>query len=337
MLYRERTIKSYFEQTDLFAFRKQIVDGFFDRIADRTHCNDKLFRIGSAVVVEELIITADLLVDLLHITFNDCGNSVVILVAGFSCLEEDVGVLSGTAENGMLGVESALSEFVDSLHVDHFGKILVIPDFNLLNFMAGSEAVKEMNEGDSAFDSCKMCNSAEIHNLLNVAGAKHCKAGLAASHNVTVVAENVQCMRSDTTCGYMDNTGKKFTGDLVHIGDHEEQTLGSGVSCGERTCCQRAVDCTGCAALGLHLDDLNGLSENIFLAFGSPFVGYFRHRGGRSDRINSGNFRKGIRYRSRSGVTVHRKLGSFDCHWTMIPPLFFYRNIVTLFFPDVKP
>ena len=42
--------------------------------------------IGSTVVVKELVVCADLLVDLVHILFNDSGNSVIIFIASLSAV-----------------------------------------------------------------------------------------------------------------------------------------------------------------------------------------------------------------------------------------------------------
>ena len=64
--------------------------------------------------------------------------------------------------------------------------------------------------------------------FLNGVGAEHSKAGLAAAHNVSVVTENGQRMISQGTGGNMHNERRKFTGDFIHVRDHQEQALRSG-------------------------------------------------------------------------------------------------------------
>jgi hypothetical protein len=120
-----------------------------------------------------------------------------------------------------------------------------------------------------------------------------------------MITENIKCVRSYATSGYVYNTGKKFAGDLIHVGDHKEKALRSGIGGSESTSCERAVNGTGSAALRLHFYNLNSLTENILSAFSGPLIGNFRHRRRGSDGINAGNFSKRIRHVSRSCVTVH--------------------------------
>ena len=96
----------------------------------------------------------------------------------------------------MLRIERVVAERFNGVPIDHFGKVGIVPCLNLLHLMRRAEAVEEMQEGHTALDGGHMCDRTEIHNLLHVAGAKHRKTGLTASHNVRVIAENVERMRS---------------------------------------------------------------------------------------------------------------------------------------------
>ena len=51
---RERSVQSDFYKTVFAALSVQVVNGFFDGIADRTHGDDDMLGVGSTVVVEEL-------------------------------------------------------------------------------------------------------------------------------------------------------------------------------------------------------------------------------------------------------------------------------------------
>ena len=91
------------------------------------------------------------------------------------------------------------------------------------------------------------------------------KAGLAAGHHVGVVAEDVQGLGGHGTGGHMEDAGQQLAGDLVHVGDHQQQALGGGIGGGQSARGQRAVNGTGGAGLRLHLDHLHGGAEDVLL------------------------------------------------------------------------
>ncbi len=111
----------------------------------------------------------------------------------------------------------------------------------------------------------------------------------------------------------MDNAGEKLAGDLVHIGDHQEQTLRSRVGSSKRACGKGAVNSTGSACLGLHFSYFYRLTEQVVLLFRGPLVGDLSHYRGRGDRVDSSNVGKGIRDPRRSVVAVHGLF--FSCHF----------------------
>ena len=53
------------------------------------------------MVVEQLIVGANLGIDFVHVLLNDAGNCIVVGVAGLAGLEEDVRILSSTAQGGI--------------------------------------------------------------------------------------------------------------------------------------------------------------------------------------------------------------------------------------------
>ena len=194
MLDAERTIQTDFHKTDLFALRGQIVDDFFRNVADGAHRNDHAVSIRRAVVVKQLVVRAELFVDLVHVLFNDSGDGVIIFVARLSVLEEDVAVFVRTAHHGALGVERALAERMHSVHVAHFLEVFVVPNLDLLDLVRGAETVKEVDERHSAFNGGKVRDRAEVHDLLRVRLGEHREARLAAGIHVGVVTEDVQRM-----------------------------------------------------------------------------------------------------------------------------------------------
>ena len=308
----EGTVQTNLNQTNLLALSGQVVDNFLSDVADGAHCDDDALCVRCAVVVEQLIVGAQLCVDLCHVLFNDARYGVVELVAGLTMLEEDVAVLVRAAHDRMLRVQSALAERLNSVHIAHLSQVAVIPNLNLLNLVRGTETVEEVDERNTGLDGCQMRNSRQVHDLLRIGLAQHCETGLAASHNVRVIAENVQRVRSYGTRGYVEDTGEQLACDLVHVRDHQQKTLRSGVGGGQSACSERAVNRTSCACLGLHLDYLNRVAEDVLLASGSPLVNVVCHGARGGNRIDTRDFSKCIRHMSRSSITVHGL--HFSCH-----------------------
>ena len=137
-------------------------------------------------------------------------------------LEEDVAVFVAAAHMGMLGVQGVAAELSHSVHIAHVLQVLVVPNGDLLDLVAGTEAVKEVDERHLAGKGSQMGHRRQVHDLLDIALAQHGKAGLAAGHNVAVVAEDVQRLGGHGTSGYMEHGGQLLGCDLVHIGDHQQ-------------------------------------------------------------------------------------------------------------------
>ena len=57
-----------------------------------------------------------------------------------------------TAHGRMLRIQSMLTERLDGIHVAHFFKVGIIPCLDLLDLVRRTEAVKEIDEGDLAFE-----------------------------------------------------------------------------------------------------------------------------------------------------------------------------------------
>ena len=324
VLRRPGSVQSDLDEADLLALSQQMRQGLFDRFADGAHGDDDVLRVGSADIVERLILSADLLAELLHVIGNDVGQRFVVLVRSFSGLEEDIRVLSGAADDGMLGIQGSVSEGLDGIHVDQLPVDVIVHDFDLLDLVGRAETVEIVQERYSALDGGQVCDRCQVHDLLDGAGAQQGETGLAAGHDVGVIAEDAQCVRSQGSRGHVEHAGEKFACDLVHVGDHEEQALGRGVGGGESAGCEGAVDRTGCAAFGLHLYDADFLTEQVLFSMRCHVIHDLSHRGGRSDGENRGNVGERIRDVCGSGVAIHGF--EFLCH-DFFSPLLFISNV----------
>ena len=150
----ERSVQSYLNKTELCALCcVEVIYRLFNSITYAAHSNDNMSCIGSTVVVEQLVVCADLLVDLVHVILNDTRNSIIVRIASLTSLEEDIRVLSSTAKYRMLRIDSSLSELLDLLEVHHASYVFNIPCLDLLDLMRSSETVEEVQERNSALDS----------------------------------------------------------------------------------------------------------------------------------------------------------------------------------------
>ena len=306
------TVQTDLDQADLLAVRVEVVDGLLEGVAEGAHADHDAVGVLGAVVVEEVVAGAELLVDLVHVGLDDGGKRVIGGVAGLAVLEEDVAVLVRAADVRVLGVQGVVAEGLDRVHVEHVLEVLEVPGGDLLDLVRGAEAVEEVDEGRLALDGGEVGDGGEVHDLLDVALGQHGKAGLAAGHDVGVVAEDVQRVGGDGARRHVEDAGQALAGNLVHVGNHEEQALGGRVGGGEGTSTQRAVDGACGTGLGLHLDDAHGRAEDVLQALGRPLVDMVGHGAGRRDGVDARDLGEGVRHPGCRLVAVHGL--EFSCH-----------------------
>ena len=143
---RERTVQVYGNHTHFFTFAHQVINSFASSFCYRTHSDDYAFCILSTIVIEQTVFTACDFRDFVHIFFYDSGNSFIEVVARFSVLEEVVRIFSHTASNRLVGIQCACTEFSQSMLIYQAGQVFIFQHFNLLNFMRGTETIKEVHE-----------------------------------------------------------------------------------------------------------------------------------------------------------------------------------------------
>ena len=179
---------------------------------------------------------------------------------------------------GVLGVECVVTERLHSVHIAHVAEIVEVPGGNLLDLVGSPKAVEEVDEGHATADGREVCDRREIHDLLDVALRQHGEAGLAAGHDVGVIAKDVEGLGRHRTCGHVEDTGKSLSGYLVHVGNHEQQPLRGRVGRREGTRAQRAMDGPRGTTLRLHLNDLDGRAEDVLEPMRRPLIHVIGHR-----------------------------------------------------------
>ena len=88
--------------------------------------------------------------------------------------------------------------------------------------------------------------------------------------------------------------GGEFAGDLVHVGDHQQQALRSRKRGAECTGLQGTVEGTGCAAFTLQFFDDGQCAPDVLLPFRAPLIGPLGHRRRGGDRIDRDDFGESI-------------------------------------------
>ena len=150
-----------------------------------------------------------------------------------------------------------------------------------------------------------MGHGGQIHDFLGVGFRQHGETGLTDGVNVAVVTEDVQGLGGDGTGGNVKHAGELLGGDLVHVGDHEQQALRRGEGGGDGTGSERTVHGTGGTGLGLHLDDLDLVAKDVLETLGAPLVNGVGHGAGGGDGVDGSHIGERICNMRRSGIAIH--------------------------------
>ena len=160
---------------------------------------------------------------------------------------------------------------------DHGAHVVKGQFLDLLDLVRGAEAVEEVQERDPCAEGGGLGDQGEVHDLLDVVGAEHGPAGGAAGHDVGVVAEDGERLSRDGAGRNMKNSGGQFPGDLVHVGDHQQQTLAGGKGGGHGPGLQGAVHGAGGAPFGLQFSHQRYGAPDILLSGGALDVRDLAH------------------------------------------------------------
>src|SRR6185369_9362281 len=273
----EGTVEVDLDHADLFTLFDQVVDGFLDGVGGGTHDDDDPFGVFGAGVVDQFVFAAGEFAEFVHFFLDDFDAGFVVLVDGFTPLEVDVRVLGGAAHDGPVGGEAAQAVGVDQFVADHGAHVVKAEFFHFLDFVGGAEAVEEVQEGDPRAQGGALGDQGEVHDFLDVVGAEHGPAGGAAGHDVGVVAEDVEGGGGDGAGRDVEDGGGQLPGALVHVRDHEQQTLAGGKGGGEGSGLQGAMDGAGSAPFGLQFGHQRDGAPDVLLTRGALGVGDLAH------------------------------------------------------------
>ena len=317
VFHAEGTIQMNLQNADLLAVLDHLVHGLVRHVAAGAHGDDDLLRIRSAFILEGLVGAARQLRDGVHALFHDGRHGQVELVSGFTALEVDVAVLGGTGLMRMFRIQGAGAELGNLVPrnqiLDLFVAVLGVDGVDLLDFVAGTESVEEMQEGHGALQGRQMGYQSHIMRFLDRVGGQHGEAGLTAGHNVAVISEDVQRMIRQSAGADMEHSRGQLAADLVHVRDHQQQTLGSGEGGRQGAGGQGSVHSAGRAGFRLHLGNPHGLPEQVFPVMSGPFIRHFRHGGRRSDGVDGCHIAESVRDMADGGIAVNGDLDGHGC------------------------
>ena len=268
----EGAVQADDDGADLLALLDEVVDGLGHGVGAGAHHDQHALGVGGADVVEQVVLAAGVLGQLVHVLLDDGRGGLVVLVDRLAAGEVHVGVLAGAADGRLLGIEAAGAMGADELRVDHVLHHLVGDLLDLLDLVGGAEAVEEVEERHAGLEGRGVRDQGHVHHFLDAGGAEHGPAGLARGHHVLVIAEDRQGAGGDGAGGDMEDGGGALAGDLVHVRDHQQESLAGGERRGQGAGGQRSVDRARGSGLGLHLDDLRHRAEDVLAALGGEFV-----------------------------------------------------------------
>ena len=300
----EGTEQVYLQEAHLLALGVQVVDHLLGAAAHGAHSHDDALGVGRAVVVEQMVLAAGQLADLGHVALHNVGQLGIGRVVGLAQLEVDVGVIHQGAHAGILRVQGVGAEGGQRVVVHQLGVLVVGQHVDLLDLVAGTEAVEEVQERDTRLDGAQVRHSRQISGLLDAAAGQQGEARLTAVHHVGVVAEDGERVGAHGAGRHVQHAGQTLAGDAVQGGDHQHQTLGGGEAGGQRTGLQRAVTGAAGAGLGLHLHQTHRLTEDVLPAVGRPRIGVLRHGAGRGDGVDGCDLGEGVCHIRRRFVAV---------------------------------
>jgi hypothetical protein len=244
----------------------------------RSHRDDDALGIGCADVVEQVILASHDFSELVHRRLDFRGCVVVVLVCGLAHLKEDIGILRRAAQHRMIWRERALAVLDHAIHVNHGAHVIFVQHLDLADFVRSAETVEEMQEGNAGFERGSMRDESQVHGLLHGVGAEHGPARRAAEHHVGVIPENRERVRGYCARRDVERGRREFAGDLVHVGDHQQQSLRRRKSRGQRSGLEGAMHGSGCASFALHLDHMRNASPRVGHGLRRPLVSPLAHR-----------------------------------------------------------
>ena len=263
-----------------------MLDGLVHGLGAGPHQYDHPLGIRGPDIVEQRVPTSGEFAETIHRVLHDAGEGIVVGIGALARLEEHVRILRGTTQHRMLRRKRACPMRCHEAVIDHRAHGFLIDRSDFCHLVRGAETIEEMDHGDASRQGRRLRDHRKVLCLLRGIGGKHGATGGAAGHDVGLVAEDGQCVRRQRARRNMQYEGRQLAGDLVEVGNHQQQALAGREAGRQRAGGECAMQCPGGTAFRLHLDDFRHCPPQVGPALRGPFVRPFAHAGCRGDGID---------------------------------------------------
>ena len=308
--------QSHLEDPDLPTLLRQPLHRLMGAFGPGTHQDDHPVGLGVAEIIKQPVLAPGNAGKPVHHGFKFVRKRLIERVDGLPGLEEGVRVLGGAPNHWPVRRHPAATmRFHPFVRYQRL-QILITERCNLGNFMGGPEPIEEMHHRHPAFQGHGMADCGHILSFLNRSRRQQGKTGTAGTHHIRMVAENGQSMGGNAAGGNVHAERRQLAGNLVQIGQHQQQPLGGGKGGHQGTGLQRPVHGTGRAGLGLHLHHTGHLPPEIGFAQSRPVIGVFAHHRGGGNRIDGNGFAQAVSHRGHRFIAVEgMKLHGHNSLW----------------------
>src|SRR5579859_336233 len=129
--------------------------------------------------------------------------------------------------------------------------------------MRGTKAIENIEKWDARTEGSRLCYQRHIHCFLRRITKQHAEAGGTNRHHIAVITEDGKRMGGQRPGCNMKYSGYQFPGDLIHIGDHQEQSLRCREGGRQAPTLQCSVYRSGGSRFTLHFDDFWHLAVDV--------------------------------------------------------------------------
>ena len=251
---RERAVQPHRGHAHLLAAGGQVFRRLRGGLGSGPHDHD--YPLGGRIpgVVDQVVRAAGACGQCVHGVGDGAGDPRVERVDRLPALEVHVGILGRAADEGAVRGQPPAAVVPDQLLRDERAQVVVGEQVDGVQLVGGPEPVEEVHERHPRRQRGGLRDQRQVVCLLDARRGEQREAGLPHRHHVGVIAEDRQALRRERPGGHVQDRGGELPGDLVHVGDHQQQALRRGERGGQGPALQRAVQRPRRAALALHLD-----------------------------------------------------------------------------------
>ena len=259
----KRPVQPHLHHTDTLAAFDECGDGLLHRLGARTHQYQNTFRLRVSGVVDDVHRPAGAFAEPGHQVLDHIRNPRVERVDRFPGLEIDVRVLSGAADERPLRGQRPSAMCPDQLLGDQRPQVVVGQRLNRVDFVGGSESVEEVHERDPGGKRGRLRDQGQVVSLLHRGRPEQREPRLPHRHHVRMVSEDRQSLGCNRSSRHIDDSRGQFTGDLVHVRNHQQQALRRGEGRRQRAALQGAVQSARRSTLALHFNHRRDRSPHV--------------------------------------------------------------------------